>query len=54
MICIIVGQRLGFDVFDYPKQNRQMYRHPGQLVDLVDIAAFSSIRDYLLTGRIDL
>ena len=44
MICIIVGQRLGFDVVDYPEQNKRMYRHAGQLADLVDIAAVSHPR----------
>ena len=44
MICIIVGQRLGFDVVDYPEQNKRLYRHAGQPADLVDIAAVSHPR----------
>ena len=44
MICIIVGQRLAFDVVEYPEQNKRMYRHAGQLEDLVDIAAVSQPR----------
>ena len=44
MTCIIVGQRLGFDVVDYPEQNKRLYRHAGQPADLVDITAVSHPR----------
>ena len=44
MICIIVGQRLAFDVVEYPEQNKRMYRHAGQLTDLFDIVAVSHQR----------
>ena len=29
MICIIVGQRLGLDIVNYPKQHKGMYLHAG-------------------------
>ena len=44
MICIIVGQRLGFAVVDFQEQNKRMYRHMRQLAGLVDIAAVSHPR----------
>ena len=44
MICIIVGQRLGFDLADYPEQNKRKYWHAGQLRDLICSAAVSHQR----------
>jgi len=35
---IIVGQRLGFDIVDYPEQARRLYRANGEKGDLVDMA----------------
>ena len=39
MICLVEGQRLEFDIIDYPEQNKRLYRHAGQPPNLVDIAA---------------
>jgi uncharacterized cupin superfamily protein len=36
--CIIVGQRLDFDIVDYPEQARWLYRANGEKSDLVDMA----------------
>ena len=36
--CIIVGQRLDFDIIDYPEQARRLYRGNGEKGDLVDMA----------------
>ena len=36
--CIIVGQRLDFDIVDYPEQARLVYRANGEKGDLVDMA----------------
>jgi hypothetical protein len=36
--CIIVGQRLDFDIIDYPEQTRRVYRANGEKGDLVDMA----------------
>ena len=44
VICRVVGQRLEFDIIDYPKQKKRLYRHAGQPLDLVDIAADSRPR----------
>ena len=44
LICIIVGQDLGFDDVNYPERNKRMYRRAGQLADLVDIAVVSHPR----------
>ena len=44
MICLVEGQRLEFDIIDYPEQNKWLYRHAGQLPDLVGIAAISHPR----------
>ena len=41
MICMVVGQRLGFDAVDYPEPNKWMYRHAGRLADLVNVAVVS-------------
>ena len=41
LTCIVVGQRLDFDVVDYPEQNKRLYRYAGKAEDLVDIAAVS-------------
>ena len=41
MTCIVAGQRLDFDVVDYPEQNKRLYRYAGKAEDLVDIAAVS-------------
>ena len=35
--CIIVGQRLDFDIVDYPEQARRFYRANGKKGDLVDM-----------------
>lgn len=35
--CIVVGQRLGHDVGDYPKLKKRIYRHQGLKWNLVDI-----------------
>ena len=36
--CIIVGQRLDFDIVDYPEQARRLYRANGEKGDPVDMA----------------
>ena len=36
--CIIVGQRLDFDIVNYPEQARRFYRANGEMGDLVDKA----------------
>ena len=36
--CIIVGQRLDFDIVDYPEQARRLYRANGEKGDLVNMA----------------
>jgi uncharacterized cupin superfamily protein len=36
--CIIVGQRLDFDIVDYPEQARRLHRANGEKGDLVDMA----------------
>ena len=36
--CIIAGQRLDFDIIDYPEQGRRLYRANGEKGDLVDVA----------------
>ena len=36
--CINVGQRLDFDIVDYPEQARRLYRANGEKGDLVDMA----------------
>ena len=35
--CIIVGQRLNFDIVDYPEQALRVYRANGEKGDLVDM-----------------
>jgi len=35
---IIVGQRLGFDIVDYPEHARRLYRANVEKGDLVDMA----------------
>lgn len=35
--CIVVGQRLGHDVGDYPKLGKRIYRNEGMAWNLVDI-----------------
>ncbi len=44
MICLVVCQRLEFDIIDYPEQNKRLYSHARQPPDLVDIAAVSHPR----------
>ena len=39
--CIVVEQRLDFDVVDYPEQNKCLHRYAGEAGDLVDIAVVS-------------
>ena len=41
MSCLVEGQRLEFDIIDYPKQNEWLYCHAGQPSDLVNNAAVS-------------
>ena len=38
--CIVVGQRLPFDIGDYPRLGKRIYRHPqsNDLIDLDDIS----------------
>ena len=36
--CIIVGQRLDFDIVNYSEQARRFYRANGEKGDLVDMA----------------
>jgi uncharacterized cupin superfamily protein len=36
--CVIVGQRLDFDIVDYPEQARRLYRANGEKGGLVYIA----------------
>ncbi len=40
LVCLVMGQRLPFDVADYPDKGKRLYRHDGQwdLVDLDDIS----------------
>ena len=40
--CIIVGQRLDFDIVDYPEQARRLHRANGEKGDLVDMAIIVS------------
>ena len=49
MACIVVGQRLDFDVVDYPEQNKRLYRYAGKAWDFVDIVSVS--RPILLDAR---
>ncbi|MGB1328966.1 MAG: hypothetical protein ACPG6Q_02005 [Candidatus Puniceispirillaceae bacterium] len=45
MKCIIVGQRLDFDIVDYPEQARRLHRangEKGEKGDLVDMAIIVS------------
>lgn len=37
--CIVVGQRLGHDVVDYPEKGKRLFRNEGQPWNLVDIEA---------------
>lgn len=39
LVCLVVGQRLAFDITDYPERGKRLFRHDGNrsLVDLVDI-----------------
>lgn len=39
--CIVVGLRLPFDVADYPRLNKRIYRQDGQPWDLIDLAQVS-------------
>ena len=41
MTCIVVGQRLDFDVADYSEQNKRLYSYAGKAWDLFDIGAVS-------------
>ena len=44
MICIIIGQRLGFDFADYLDQNKRMYPYAGRSADFFNVAAVSHPR----------
>ena len=51
--CIIVGQRLDFDIVDYPDQARRLCRAKGDLVDMA-VIVFRQLRSKsqtLLTGQ---
>lgn len=39
LVCLVMGQRLYFDVCDYPRKGKRLYRHGGEwnLVDSHDI-----------------
>ncbi|MEX2322011.1 MAG: cupin domain-containing protein [Saccharospirillum sp.] len=39
LVCLVVGQRLPFDITDYPNQGKRFFRHDGNksLVDQSDI-----------------
>ena len=41
MTCIVVGQRLDFDVVDYLEQNKRRYPYAGKARGFFDIAAVS-------------
>lgn len=36
LVCIVVGQRLAFDMGDYPRRRKRIYRQAGQPWNLVD------------------
>ncbi|MBI1396522.1 MAG: GNAT family N-acetyltransferase [Betaproteobacteria bacterium] len=40
LVCLVVGQRLEFDVTDYPRLHKRLYRHKGEwdLVGFTDLA----------------
>jgi uncharacterized cupin superfamily protein len=40
--CIIAGQRLNFDIVDYPEQARRLYRANDEKGDLIDMAVIVS------------
>ncbi len=40
--CIVVGQRLAFDIGDYPKLNKRIYRQQDRPWQLVDLDAIST------------
>ena len=37
--CLVVGQRLPFDVATYPEKGKRLYRMAGQPWDMADITA---------------
>ena len=41
--CLVIGQRLAQDIADFPRLNKRLYRHNGQL-DLVDKPDIEHIR----------
>jgi uncharacterized cupin superfamily protein len=43
LICIVVGQRLPFDISDYPNQGKRLYRHYGEW-DLADLAQLNWVK----------
>lgn len=43
LICIVVGQRLPFDISDYPNQGKRLYRHNGHW-ELADLAQLNLIK----------
>lgn len=40
LVCLVIGQRLEFDVTDYPRLHKRLYRHKGEwdLVSFTDLA----------------
>lgn len=43
LVCIVVGQRLPFDISDYPHQGKRLYRHSGHW-DLADLKTINQIK----------
>lgn len=43
LVCLVVGQRLDFDVVDYPERGKRLYRHHRER-DLVDHAAIADTK----------
>ena len=41
IICIIIGQFLGFGFVDHPERDKRVYKHASELADFVDSAAAS-------------
>ncbi len=39
LTCLVIGQRLGQDVADYPRLGKRLYRNEGMPWDLAEIAA---------------
>lgn len=43
LVCLVMGQRLGQDISDYPRQGKRLYRHSGEW-DAVELAQLTRIR----------